>query len=247
MLARTIEGEVEAVEYLEVFTGCFHCKTKTRNAGPGLISRSKCGTLMKERRGQHKVAAHVLLLDILTEQVSTITMFEEQVQSKYASSCAGVKYLSFSENCATSTAVDVGVVSQEEVGDPEDVDFVPARTIKGEVDHKYRNSTTLSTYVWSLKDSTVGYTMKWSIHRRAAAYSNISKKCNMCLAEKLAIIDADKSKSLYHRRRYCRHSTLVSVLNLFVGVLCGYPPFMFPVFLLRFSQIYGFLNCLSRL
>ena len=173
VLARTIEGEVEAVEYLEVFTGCFHCKTKMRNAGPGLISRSKCGTLMKERRGQHKVAARVLLLDILTEHVSTITMFEEQVQSKYASLCAGVKYLSFGENCASSTAVDIGVVSQEEVGDPEDVDFVPARTIKGEVDHNYRNSTTL--YVWSLKDSKVGYTMKWSIHRRAAAYSNISK------------------------------------------------------------------------
>ena len=31
-------------------------------------------------------------------------------------------------------------------------------------DHKYRNSTTLSKYVWSLKDSKVGYTMKWSIH-----------------------------------------------------------------------------------
>ena len=46
--------------------------------------------------------------------------------------------------------------------------------------------------------------------------------------------------SSYHRRQHCIHSTLVSVLNLFVGVLCGHLPFMFPVFLLRFSQTYGF-------
>ena len=75
-------------------------------------------------------------------------------------------------------------------------------------DHKYRNSTTLSKYVWSLKDSKVGYTMKLSIHRRAAAYSNTSKKCNLCLAEKFAIIGADKSKSLNKRSELvskCRH------------------------------------------
>ena len=63
-------------------------------------------------------------------------------------------------------------------------------------DHKCRNSTTLSKYVRSVKDSRVGYKMKCSIHRRAAAHRNISKKCNLCLAEKLAIIDTDKSKSL---------------------------------------------------
>ena len=74
--ARTIVGEVVAVEYLEIFTGCFRCKTKTHEAGPGLIFCSKCGTLMKGRRGHRKVAARVLLLDTATEQVSTITMFD---------------------------------------------------------------------------------------------------------------------------------------------------------------------------
>ena len=77
--ARTIVGEVVAVEYLEVFTGCFRCKTKTHEAGPGLIFCSKCGTLMKGRRGHRKVAACVLLLDTATEQVSTITMFEQHI------------------------------------------------------------------------------------------------------------------------------------------------------------------------
>ena len=83
-------------------------------------------------------------------------------------------------------------------------------------DHKYRNSTTLSKYVWSLKDSQVGYTVKWSIHRRAAAYSNISKKCNLCLAEKLAIMGADKSKSLNKRSELvskCRHENKYYLSN----------------------------------
>ena len=38
VLTRIIAGEVEAVEFLEVFTGCFRCNTKTHEAGPGLIS-----------------------------------------------------------------------------------------------------------------------------------------------------------------------------------------------------------------
>ena len=40
-----------------------------------------------------------------------------------------MKYLSFGENCASSSATDVGLVSQEEVGNPQ-----AAKTIEGEVE-----------------------------------------------------------------------------------------------------------------
>ena len=73
---------------------------------------------------------------------------------------------------------------------------------------KYRHSTALSTYCWSLKESQKEYTIKWSVYRRATPYTNVTKRCNLCLAEKLAIIKSDKSRSLNKRTELiskCRH------------------------------------------
>ena len=74
-------------------------------------------------------------------------------------------------------------------------------------DRKYSNNTELSKYAWKLKESNKVHN-NWSIHRRAAAYTNKSKRCNLCLAEKLAIIQTDKSRSLNKRSEpvtKCRH------------------------------------------
>ena len=73
---------------------------------------------------------------------------------------------------------------------------------------KYHNSTELSKYVWKLKDEDKEYDIEWSVHRKAAAYTNASRRCNLCLAEKLAIIRADKHRSLNRRSELvskCRH------------------------------------------
>ena len=37
--------------------------------------------------------------------------------------------------------------------------------------------------------------MKWSIVQRAKPYSDVSKRCDLCTAKKLKIIDEDKSVS----------------------------------------------------
>ena len=66
-------------------------------------------------------------------------------------------------------------------------------------DRRYSNSTELWKYSWKLKESNKVHNINWSIHRRAAAYTNKSKRCNLCLAEKLAIIRTDKSRSLNKR------------------------------------------------
>ena len=44
---------------------------------------------------------------------------------------------------------------------------------------KYKNSTTLSTYVWSLKDKNIVPKLKWSIIKKVKAYSNMSKTCRL--------------------------------------------------------------------
>jgi hypothetical protein len=73
---------------------------------------------------------------------------------------------------------------------------------------RYQFSTELSKYIWEMKRSNEDYNLKWSIHKHAHAYSNKSKRCNLCLTEKLSIIYADKTKTLNKRCELiskCRH------------------------------------------
>ena len=84
---------------------------------------------------------------------------------------------------------------------------------------KHRHSTALSNYVWSLKDQDIAFDIKWTVLRKAAAYRNTTRKCNLCIAEKLEIMKADKDRSLNRRSELvskCRHE------NQFY--LCNFPP-----------------------
>ena len=52
---------------------------------------------------------------------------------------------------------------------------------------QYRNRTKLSKYIWSLKHEGKIFCLSWDILRKAPAYSNLSKKCDLCLTKKLMI------------------------------------------------------------
>ena len=81
---------------------------------------------------------------------------------------------------------------------------------------KYQHSTALSKHVWSLKEKKESYSIKWSVHKKAAAYQNTTKRCNLCLAEKIAIIKADKKTSLNKRTELvskCRHENAFYLHN----------------------------------
>ena len=75
-------------------------------------------------------------------------------------------------------------------------------------DQKKRFSTELSKYIWSLKDINKQYTIHWKILCRARAYSNITKKCNLCTSEKYFIICRPELATLNKRSELlnkCRH------------------------------------------
>lgn len=57
-----------------------------------------------------------------------------------------------------------------------------------------RNSTELykQAYIWNLKDNNLSYAIKWKILCRAPHYSNVTKRCNLCIAEKFNILYANK-------------------------------------------------------
>ena len=61
------------------------------------------------------------------------------------------------------------------------------------------NTTELSKYVWQLKEKNLDYSIKWKILSRAPQYNNKTKKCNLCIAEKLFIICKPNSASLNKR------------------------------------------------
>ena len=80
------------------------------------------------------------------------------------------------------------------------------------------NDTTPSKYIWELKEtSNSSPTLVWSIARKVPPYSNISKKCLLCLHEKLEIINYPRTEELLNKRpellSKCRHAIKLLLRN----------------------------------
>ena len=73
---------------------------------------------------------------------------------------------------------------------------------------RYSANTELSKHVWNLKEANRSHFIKWSIVKKVPAYKGGSKRCNLCLEEKLLIM---KDKNLLNKRselfNKCRHVT----------------------------------------
>ena len=80
------------------------------------------------------------------------------------------------------------------------------------------NETTLSKYIWELKEaSNSSSTLVWSIARKVPPYSNISKMCLLRLHEKLEIINYPRPEELLNKRSElisnCRHANKFLLRN----------------------------------
>jgi hypothetical protein len=64
---------------------------------------------------------------------------------------------------------------------------------------RYSAETELSKYAWKLKKSGKQYYIKWSILKRSHAYTAGAARCNLCLEEKVCLLEADKSGILNKR------------------------------------------------
>ena len=74
---------------------------------------------------------------------------------------------------------------------------------------KKATATELSKYIWDLKDKGIQYELSWSILSRAAPYSNVTKRCNLCNLEKYYITYEKQLASLNKRTELfgpCRHN-----------------------------------------
>ena len=70
-----------------------------------------------------------------------------------------------------------------------------------------RKATSLSSYVWDLKDASIPYQLRWSILTRAQPYSGSLRDCNLCSEEAIRILRAEYA--LLNKRSElvlsCRH------------------------------------------
>ena len=71
-----------------------------------------------------------------------------------------------------------------------------------------KHATELSKAVWNAKDAGETPLIEWSIVKRVPPYQCGSKICQLCLAEKMSILQADKKNLLNKRSELvskCRH------------------------------------------
>ena len=69
-------------------------------------------------------------------------------------------------------------------------------------------STELSKYIWELKNSIMNYDLKWSIAYKAHPYTGGTRKYDLCLTEKPAIMKADPESLLNTRDKFVSKCTL---------------------------------------
>ena len=80
-----------------------------------------------------------------------------------------------------------------------------------------RNATTLSQYIWTLKDQNISHSLKWKIVAKAKSYSTSNKTCNLCLREKYYIICKPEMATLNNRNELaadCRHRRKYLLSNI---------------------------------
>ena len=63
----------------------------------------------------------------------------------------------------------------------------------------YKTETELSKYLWNLKDKNQEYELTWCIAAKASPYMCGTRLCDLCLKEKLLILQADPSSLLNKR------------------------------------------------
>ncbi len=70
------------------------------------------------------------------------------------------------------------------------------------------NDTELSKYIWKLKDNKQDFDITWSVLKQSISYTGGSKRCNLCLGEKLCILKDKNKQNLLNKK-----SEIVSTCN----------------------------------
>ena len=79
-----------------------------------------------------------------------------------------------------------------------------------------KKSTSLSAYVWELRNKGENPTIKWEVIKKCLPYACGTRRCDTCLSEKLCILQSDRSKCINKNTELmqkCRHSNKFKLKN----------------------------------
>ena len=82
---------------------------------------------------------------------------------------------------------------------------------------RYSTDTELSKYIWKLSKEKIQYEIKWNIAAYASTYKCGSRRCDLCLTEKLKIMREDPELLLDKRSELvskCRHKNKFIIVNI---------------------------------
>ena len=82
---------------------------------------------------------------------------------------------------------------------------------------KYENDSELSKEIWKIKNVGGTPDIKWKILKKSTSYNPKTKKCMLCLSEKLAIAEHEGRDLLNKRSEIiakCRHQTKFTLLSI---------------------------------
>ena len=69
----------------------------------------------------------------------------------------------------------------------------------------------------TIKEENIEYNLQWSIKAYASPYKCVTRKCDMCLTEKMTIARSDSKKLLNTRTEFvskCRHRNKFLLSNI---------------------------------
>ena len=83
---------------------------------------------------------------------------------------------------------------------------------------KYEKDTELSKYIKTLNENKINFSIKWKIIKKTTGYNQITKSCNLCIAEKFELIKFKDKNNLLNKRNEliskCRHENKYLLANL---------------------------------
>ena len=157
---------------------------------------------------------------VLEEHISPVTNVATAAERKC--SCRNIDNCPLSGECLSKNIVYQAIVTTGVNGINKDFKYVgltsttfKERLANHRADAKHiskRKNTSLSEFVWALKDKKAEYEIKWKLLQKAPHFCIGSRKCQLCVMEKFYIIfrplEADINKrnelptSCRHRKKY---------------------------------------------
>ena len=114
-------------------------------------------------------------------------------QSNNTCNCRQKNTCPLNGNCLQSSVVYQATVTQNDNNTPET--YIRLTETDSRTRHrihtasfrhaKHKNSTELSKHIWTLKNDNIDYSISWCVLSSSSPYDSSSKRCNLCLKEKI--------------------------------------------------------------